>query len=410
MNARFSKLVLSVVLIVVVVLGIVPLAGAQEGPSPEAVGLRPDAPPYALHGPYWVGTREFVIEDNERPLPVTVWYPALNPDRAEEVSAYTIDYPPTIFNETVAGHAVQDAAVDVEHGPYPLVIFSHGLWVFRASAVWLTEHLASHGFVVMALDHTGDTESERNSRDPGDFLIYRPLDITRVIDYADALTAPVGALSGVIDIDRVAVAGHSFGGYTALEAAGARLDFADFEDVFCGQPGMEGLCGWLVPMPDWLAGVAGLEAVPEGLWPSLGDPRVDAIVPFAPGVAYASGQSGLEVVEVPMLQVVGSGDTTVPPEIGAYWVHDHVGSSNKTLVVFENANHTIFENACDAVPWMELSRCTDAVWDFDRAHDLINHFTTAFLLAELYGDADAAAALAPDAVQFPGITYETTGY
>lgn len=53
--------------------------------------------------------------------------------------------------------------------------------------------------------------------------------------------------------------------------------------------------------------------------------------------------------------------------------------------------------------------CSDAVWDMARAHDLINHFTTAFLLAELKGDAEAAA-LAPEKITFPGITYETTAY
>jgi len=56
--------------------------------------------------------------------------------------------------------------------------------------------------------------------------------------------------------------------------------------------------------------------------------------------------------------------------------------------------------------WM----CIDSIWDRDRTNDLTNHFTTAFLLATLKGDADAAAALAPEAVQFPGITYETVGY
>jgi hypothetical protein len=54
--------------------------------------------------------------------------------------------------------------------------------------------------------------------------------------------------------------------------------------------------------------------------------------------------------------------------------------------------------------------CSDSVWDMDRAHDLINHFTTAFLLATLKDDAEAAAALAPDAVSFPGITYEAQGF
>ena len=46
----------------------------------------------------------------------------------------------------------------------------------------------------------------------------------------------------------------------------------------------------------------------------------------------------------------------------------------------------------------------------DRAHDLTNHFMTAFLLAELKGDPEAAAALAPENVASPGIQYETTEF
>ncbi len=46
----------------------------------------------------------------------------------------------------------------------------------------------------------------------------------------------------------------------------------------------------------------------------------------------------------------------------------------------------------------------------DRAHDLINHFATAFLLAELTGDEDAAAALASDQVNFSGVEYQEKGY
>ncbi len=42
-------------------LAVTPFAGAQEGPKPEAVGLRPDAPPYAVNGPYWVGIQDFPI-------------------------------------------------------------------------------------------------------------------------------------------------------------------------------------------------------------------------------------------------------------------------------------------------------------------------------------------------------------
>jgi len=54
--------------------------------------------------------------------------------------------------------------------------------------------------------------------------------------------------------------------------------------------------------------------------------------------------------------------------------------------------------------------CADAVWDMDRAHDLANHFVTAFLFDILNGDEAAHAALAPDAVAFPGITYQAEGF
>ena len=55
---RFAGLFFFIGLLMLLV---TPLA-AQEA-TPEPVGLRPDAPTYALHGPYWVGTREFVIPD-----------------------------------------------------------------------------------------------------------------------------------------------------------------------------------------------------------------------------------------------------------------------------------------------------------------------------------------------------------
>jgi hypothetical protein len=51
---------------------------------------------------------------------------------------------------------------------------------------------------------------------------------------------------------------------------------------------------------------------------------------------------------------------------------------------------------------------TDPVWDMDRAHDLIDHFITAFLFSVLKDDPAATEALAPENVTFPGIHYATT--
>src|SRR5262249_61965308 len=53
----------------------------------------------------------------------------------------------------------QDAARDlpVRAGRYPLVLFSHGFGGHRRQSTFLTTHLASHGYVVAAPDHTGTT-------------------------------------------------------------------------------------------------------------------------------------------------------------------------------------------------------------------------------------------------------------
>ena len=86
----------------------------------------------------------------------------------------------------------------------------------------------------------------------------------------------------------------------------------------------------------------------------------------------------------------------------------------KSLVAFENGDHMLVVDKCDTMPWLidmgAYFFCADTVWDMDRAHDLINHFTTAFLLDVLKGDKDAHAALAPSAVSFPGIEYKAEGY
>jgi hypothetical protein len=47
---------------------------------PAPVGLRPDAPEYAKHGPFWVGYQALVIDEGtDHPLDAGLWYPALNP-------------------------------------------------------------------------------------------------------------------------------------------------------------------------------------------------------------------------------------------------------------------------------------------------------------------------------------------
>ena len=85
----------------------------------------------------------------------------------------------------------------------------------------------------------------------------------------------------------------------------------------------------------------------------------------------------------------------------------------QAIAIFEHADHGLFFSRCneDMISIETLAACAPPpVWDQQRAYDLINHFTTAFLLDVLKGDKDAHAALAPEAVSFPGIEYQAEGF
>lgn len=134
--------------------------------------------------------------------------------------------------------AVRDAAPLVSDSlqPWPLVVFSHGAGAFRASYVYWTEFLASHGYVVAAPDHPGSaryTQVGGKVVTPADSKVRsayasmaeeRPKDVLTVLDGLEALrtsdtaaTAHQKTLAKVSDTSNVAVTGMSFGGHTTAE-------------------------------------------------------------------------------------------------------------------------------------------------------------------------------------------------
>lgn len=424
---RINRLLTILVLLALLVSACQPIVAPVTTPAPDVdvvpatgQGLRPDAPVYALRGPYVVGVRNFArqaVNEAERPLNVTVWYPALNPEGLPESYRYTMDFAAgemPLF--AVNGYALENAAPATPTGPYPLVVHTHGFWSFRQELPYLAEHLASHGFVIMATDHEDNWGTTWNPK-PWQSEFRRSDEIRRQIDFAETLSAANGDLAGLIDTEHVAVTGWSYGGETALLQAGARLDPAQFR-AWCEANQENGEytdtdCTSILDHLDELAELAGLDAVPTGLWPAWRDPRVDVAVALAPWVGMI-GPDGLQTVDRPVLTIIGTGDTDVGPAYRRLAAYTQLGTADKSEVLFAAANHFLFFDSCRAAPDLidmgMYGLCADSVWEMDRAHDLINHFTTAFLLAELKGDADAAAALAPENVVFPGIQYETTGF
>jgi hypothetical protein len=116
-----------------------------------------------------------------------------------------------------------------------------------------------------------------------------------------------------------------------------------------------------------------------------------------------------------MMAIGGTADTSTPYDWGSKPSYDYASSARKALVTMEGAEHGVMGNPCENMPWTATFplgefMCFDPVWDKHRALDLVHHFSTAFMLDTLKGDTGAHAALAPEAVTFPGIEYQSQGY
>ncbi len=130
-------------------------------------------------GPYAVGTTTTVVVDEARTesygpepggprvLPVQVWYPAevndatptdrwlIDRDEAMTVAAQELGLPGFTLShlDLIDGGAVRDAPA-VRGGDLPLVVYAHGWSGSREIHATQAESLASHGYVVVAADHT----------------------------------------------------------------------------------------------------------------------------------------------------------------------------------------------------------------------------------------------------------------
>lgn len=98
-------------------------------------------------------------------------------------------------------------------GPFPVIVFSHGVYGSRDGYKPLVEHWARAGYLVLLPSHNDRGEPSVSK------LVERPLEITHVLDRVPALIEKAG-LKGKVDLERIGVGGHSFGGHTAMMSAG----------------------------------------------------------------------------------------------------------------------------------------------------------------------------------------------
>jgi len=259
-------------------------------------------------------------------------------------------------------------------GLFPLVVVSHGAGGSWDANYAQAHHLASHGYVVLALEHPASNAAvlrkglrfganlKAMTRDAGEVL-GRPKDVSFAIDQAERWNLDHPQLKGRLDLSRVGLMGHSFGAFTALVVCGAR------------------------PALDWLEPAV---APGSGLGPDLSDRRVRACValsPQGPGEPFFLEQS-YATIDRPVLAISGSRDTqqgTTPENRRRYF--DLVPPGQKVFVWLANADHAAFSDAAGSSRAGLPSRARADVQPVSRAATLL------FFEAQLRGQAEAGQRL-----------------
>lgn len=311
-------------------------AGPPSSPAPAAYV------PADVSGPFAVAqwTAEWRDASRARTVPVRIYYP-------------------------------RDGA-----GPFPVIIFSHGLGGSRDGYSYLGERWASRGYVSVHPQHEGSDSALLHSSRPFKALrdaaadlknaLDRPKDITFVLNMLTRLNGQEDfPLRGRLDLARVGVGGHSFGAYTALASAGRVFDLAPAGTV------------------------------------SLGDPRIRACVAMSAPVQNRERDCpGYRGIKIPCLHMTGTEDgsplgrasgrgggsgivgNTTPALRRVPF--DCISGPDQYLVIFRGGDHMVFSGRA-----IQRPRPTDSLFQ-----KLTQEATTAFWDAYLKGDAAARAWLA----------------
>lgn len=205
--------------------------------------------------------------------------------------------------------------------PFPVIIFSHGLGGSREGYEYLGQCWASHGYVAVHLQHPGSDDGvwkdagigqrmsamKRAAAQPRNAMD-RLQDVSFVLDQLQQRSQTNALWRAQLDLQRVGVAGHSFGAHTTLTVAGATY---------------------------------------SSLSVGGGEARIRAAIPMSAPVP--AGKARLDEafagVRIPCLHMTGTEDNSPIGETKAAerrLPFDHCRNSDQFLITFTGGDHAIF--------------------------------------------------------------------
>ena len=294
-----------------------------------------------------------------RSIRLAYWYPTLDDDAGANVR-----YGGLLPRQG----PVEDASVAVE-GEMPVLVFSHGSNGFAEQSFFMTEFYASHGWIVVAMDHTGN--AFRDGSFPPETFATRPQDVTATLDHVFSLPDE-HPLAGRFS-DDVLLSGHSFGGYTTLFSAGARFNVSLVNEA-CEQNVLaDSACDFFLR-----------EDIQQSFIDGFLDPRVDVAIPQAPFGGPVFGE-GVADVDIPVMLLTALGDVTLPPEQDGDPLWDGLDGADDIRVDFVTGGHFTFSDAC-ALGVGVGDGCGPEFIAPETAHFLVNAYTMAFARKHLFDD------------------------
>jgi predicted dienelactone hydrolase len=308
-----------------------------------------------------IGFRQGLLADSSRPnwdgsgprpLSWVAWYPAA--DDAVEQDLRATDTTATWFSYRPIA---RDAALSLAHARYPIVMLSHGTGGTAMHLDWLARDLAGRGFIVVGVDHHGNTSAEPYRAEG--FLAWweRARDLTLLLD---ALAAH-GDFAGRFAPERAFVVGYSLGGCTAAALLGAITETSRFErspkNKNFGRGPRE-----FPDLADHLPGLLATSAVFRDSWARMSvsylDARFKAALMLAPGNSVLGcNEDGLRSIATPTRIVVGGSDFVLPVST---WLHERLTANELVMLAPEVGHYAFLPEASEAGRRASPDCCIDA--------------------------------------------------